>query len=276
MHHKVERLREADVAGIHDYGLGTDTEFGPIGREPIEWADLVGEHKVWNHPHPRGQRRWDLCDHVVTKIVAEHRDRIGALIADAFEPAGHGDDAGVGDGSGFDGGIGEDILNVEHQRATTNNFHQPADESVGQRRRHRQHAVDSTTTNTADHSERAEPAKTKRPAKQIGLVGARKRVHPCDGTPLSLFATNEATSPVRLDGMVAIPGQRGDHMDLVTQRSEFVHDAGHHCSRRRRVGLEMRAHHGEPQRTPLRLLRTHEAAKSYATSSARAEIAEVN
>ena len=101
-------------------------------------------------------------------------------------------------------------------------------------------------------------------------------MHSRDGAPLSLFATNEATRPAGLDGMVAIPGQCSDHMDLVTQRSELVHDAGHHCTRWRRIGLKVRAHDCKPQRAPLGLLRAHEAAKSYATSSARAEVAEVN
>ena len=42
-------------------------------------------------------------------------------------------------------------------------------------------------------------------------------------------------------------GQRGDDVHLVAERGELVDDPGHHLTRRRGVGREVRAQHGDPQ-----------------------------
>ena len=48
------------------------------------------------------------------------------------------------------------------------------------------------------------------------------------------------------DRMVAVPGQRGDDVNLVAERGELVDDPGHHLARRSGVGCEVRAQHGNP------------------------------
>ena len=67
-----------------------------------------------------------LGDDVVAQVVAEHRDRGGAVVADPLEPPRDGDDAAVGDRPGLDRRVGEDVLDVEHQRPAADEVRQPS------------------------------------------------------------------------------------------------------------------------------------------------------
>ena len=54
-------------------------------------------------------------------------------------------------------------------------------------------------------------------------------------------------APPVLDGVVAVPRQRGDDVQLVAKRRQLVNDAGDHLTGRRGVRLEVRAQHRQAQ-----------------------------
>ena len=68
---------------------------------------------VWTVAGPAGRH---LGDDVGAQVVGQHRDGVGDAVAHPLQPRRDGDHAAVGDGAGLDGGVGEHVLDVEHER----------------------------------------------------------------------------------------------------------------------------------------------------------------
>jgi hypothetical protein len=123
---EVERLRQADVAGVHDDGLVAHAELAPVGRAPVERRDGLRVDEVGDGTHLLALTGRQLGGDVVAQVVREHRDGVGDAVAELLQTAGRGDDGRVGDGSELDGDVGKDVLDVEHERGAAHLRHPPA------------------------------------------------------------------------------------------------------------------------------------------------------
>ena len=89
------------------------------------------------------------------------------------------------------------------------------------------------------------PTNPSGPPQQVAAIPARERMDPADDSPRGAVAPHQATAPALLDGVVAVPRQRGDDVQLVAARRQLVDDAGQHPSGGRGVRLEVRAEHDD-------------------------------
>ena len=146
----------------------------------------------------------------------------------------------------------------------------PAGEPERERRRHRDDCVDAPEPSTGPQAGKAgqqrEPEKAECSARQVASVIARERVDAGDRSPIRRLAADQPSRPARLDGVVAVPGQRSHDMRLVTARRQLAHDAAHDVPRRRRVGVEVGAQADEAHQLSVRW---------YASTSAAPDAAKV-
>ena len=59
------------------------------------------------------------------------------------------------------------------------------------------------------------------------------------------LAPHQLAVPARLQGVVPVPGQRGDHVEAVAERGQLVDDAGHDLAGGGHVGREVGAQHDD-------------------------------
>jgi hypothetical protein len=184
---EVERLREADVAGVQHDRFVTDAELGPVRRDPRAGGDRRRVDEVGDHVHPVGLGGSELGGDVAPQVVAQHGHGRRRAVADPLEPAGGGDQATVGDGARAHGSVGEDVLDVEHQRGAPYQPDQTSRQPQREWRRHRHDGVGTAApTSGAEASkpdQHREGGETDGSAHQVRLVVAGKRVHTRDRAP---------------------------------------------------------------------------------------------
>ncbi len=181
------------------------------------------------------------CD-VLAQIVREHRDGVGPLIADALEPTGRRDHARPVEHAELDRHVGEDILDVEHERRPTSDRDGEPGQAERERRRHGEHPVNTTAHGPDSADKGTEPAERKRSTRDVALVG-RERMDPRDLSPRHRLGADGLAAELGVDAVVLIPGQGRDHIDAVAARCELVDDLRDDLARRCDVGGEMRAEH---------------------------------
>ena len=129
----------------------------------------------------------DLGDDVVAQVVGEHGDGVGGEVAHPLEVPCCGDDRPVRDRTGLDGGVGEDVLDVEHHRAAAQPARDPPGEPERERRRHRDHRTRSAEPPARPQAQEAGEQRVggeaECPPEEIRLVAAREGVDPGDRSP---------------------------------------------------------------------------------------------
>ena len=128
-----------------------------------------------------------LAADVGGEIVGQHRHRVGQPVADPLQPRRRGDDRRVGHRPGRHRGVGEHVLDVEHERAAMAPGDDPTGDSHRQRRRHGDDAVGAAEPppgcDTGPEGEGREPDVPDRPASEVALVPGGQRVDPGDRSP---------------------------------------------------------------------------------------------
>ena len=98
-------------------GSAPIAELAPVRRHPVAGRMRVGVDEVRDHAHRvggAGRRPWPAT--LAREVVGQHGDGVGAAVADPLEPRATAMTPRFGDGAGLDGGIGEHVLDVEHER----------------------------------------------------------------------------------------------------------------------------------------------------------------
>ncbi len=112
------------------------------------------------------------------------------------------------------------MLNTK--RRTAQHGDEPSDQAERERRRHHEHGVDPAEpapgAQRLDAGEQRVRRGTRRPAEQVGLVVTGERMDRVIEPHGVRSTRHQATRPAGLDAMSAVPGQRGDDVDLVPQR----------------------------------------------------------
>ena len=180
------------------------------------------------------------------QVVAEHRHRVGAVVADALEPARRR-------------AIIRRLLMAPVRTAASGNTSWMLNTSGARRHRPASHPVRpsvsggdiaSTTSARRNHpparsaghaGERGEPGEADRAPHQVRLVAAGERVDAGDRAPRRGLGAHPPPGPARFDAVLAVPGQGGDDVQLVAERGELADDPRHHRAGRGGVGFEVGA-----------------------------------
>ena len=243
---EVEGLGEPDVAGVHDDGAVPEAELGPVVRSPGRGLghDRRRVDEVGDDVDPLGvvdTGCGELRPDVAGELVAEDRDGIRTPVGGHLEAAGGGDHPRVGEHAEFDGDVGKDVLDVEHERHPASAGHQPPGEAERERRRHGEHHVGPGARDGAfEGGEEGEPAEGERPGGDVGLVGG-ERVDPGDAPPGGVLMAHELAVPAGLEGVMAVPRQGSDDVEAVATCGETVGDGGDDLTGGRHVGGEVGA-----------------------------------
>ena len=186
----------------------------------------------------------DLGRDVGPEVVGEHGDRRGAGVGRALQPAGGPDEAGVGQLPELDGDVREHVLDVEDHRAAVDDGRGGRDHPERERGRHGQHGVHAPSGERGHARQGREGGERGRAHRHARLV-RREGVDPCDRPPLGRLPAHRPAPPAVLDGVVRVPRQRGDHVQLVAPLGQLDDDARHDLAGRRRVGGEVGAEDDE-------------------------------
>ena len=140
----------------------------------------VGVDEVRDHPHLRAVSRAILALTLSARSVLSTVTASARAVAHPFEPPGDGDDSAIGDGAGLDGGVGEHVLDVEHQRCPMGELGRPPGEAERERWRHRDDRVGAPEppagAQAGEPSQEREPDEPERSARQVATVAAGERV----------------------------------------------------------------------------------------------------
>ena len=211
-----------------------------------------------------------LGDHVRPQILAQYGDSARPPVADSFQPSGGHNQPPIRNRTRTHGGVGEHVLNVEHERCPTKQPDDPARQSKRQWRRHCQDGIrfaePSARPQPGDPSQDRKSGESEGPPKEVAFVVARERIHPGDRAPTGRLGANRAADPGGFDPVLAVPGQRRDYVKFVAERRQFMHDPSHHRSGRGGIRLEVGAENHD----------FHDAARRYAVASARPDAWSVN
>ncbi len=247
--HQVERLREAHVAGVHHHRLALEALLAPVVVLAVARLDPLGVDEVGDDADLGGVTAGaarDLRGHVVAQVVGQHRDRVGRLVGGPLEPRRHRDHPLVGEHAELHGHVGEDVLDVEHERHAARPRHRQARGPQGEGRRHGQHGLGPAPAHhPGEGGEAGEAHEPDGPGRDVALVGG-ERVDAGEAAPRGVGVVDDLPGPVGLDAVVLVPGQRRDHVEAVAPRREALDDAGHHLARGCHVGCVVGAEHQQP------------------------------
>ena len=138
---QLQGLRVPDVAGIEEHGFVADAELAAVGGEAIGRPQQRRVDEVGNGANAMAPGGRDLAEDVRRQVVRQDGDGVGTAVAQALEPGRRRDDLAIREGAGLDGGVGKDVLHVEHERGAVAPRHQAPGDAHRQRRRHGDHRV---------------------------------------------------------------------------------------------------------------------------------------
>ena len=127
---QVERLGEADVAGVQDdHLLGRDAQLAAEGGVPGQGPDQLGVDEVGDHADVAPVLGADLGGDVARRSSESTVTAAARRVGRALQPARGPDEAGVGQLAQLDGDVREHVLDVEDHRAAVDDGrgrrHQP-------------------------------------------------------------------------------------------------------------------------------------------------------
>ena len=214
---------------------------GAVGGAAAPRPDLSRVTEVGDHPHDCAAPGVQLGRDVGPHVLGQHRDSIGTAVQEPLQATGPSYQTLAADGAGVDGRVGEDVLDVEHERHAPAARRSPAGQAEGDRRRHRQHRIGPIPRDGGGRGGEHREGREAGGAGQDTAARRRERMDPRHRDARDAAATHQPAPPLRLHTMLPVPGQRRDHSDVVTPALQLGDDGGHHDAGGRQIGLVVRA-----------------------------------